>query len=162
MDGMQMNVLLSMDQYTSKYFKGLAMRDSEYLPGIGKKRCLYILNTDTEEGRGEHWCVLFYKGSEGEFFDPFGCPPEIYGFEKLLKLRKCKKFRYNSVPVQDLKSIACGHHCLFYAFHRCRGEQLSDILKKYNECRDSDAMVIEYIRKFGNIYLPNTRIGVYQ
>jgi hypothetical protein len=159
MDGMQINVLLSLDRYTSKYFKGFGMRDSNELPDINKKKCLYILNTDTEEGPGEHWCVLFYNGDYGEFFDPFGLPPHVYRFENILKLRKTRKFVYNSVQVQDLKSIACGHHCLFYAFHRCRGESLTDILKRYKHesYEKNDQMVVEYIRKFGNIYLPRLR-----
>jgi hypothetical protein len=160
MDGYQISVLLSMDQHTSLYFKGFAMRDTTILPRTNEKPALYILNTDTEKGVGQHWCVAFYEKNQCEFFDSFGMPPQIYNLENVLRTRDTKQYKYNHIPVQAITSITCGHHCLYFAFHRCRGFSMKDILTRYDENNQSknDAMVTKYITKYGSLYKPAANI----
>lgn len=132
------------------------MRDSEVLPHRLSNPALYILNSDSESGKGEHWCAVLYSGRECEFFDPFGMPPSFYGFEKILNTRVVEYGLHNPVCVQSIMSNKCGHHCLFYCFHRCRGYSLADIINMYRsgDVDWNDRMVLEFSRKFGNWYQP--------
>jgi hypothetical protein len=156
MNGMQISFLLSMDEYTSKYFRGIVMRDTESLP-LGAKQGLYILNTDVESGSGEHWCVAFFlEGGVCEFFDPFGSFPSVYQLDDILGKRESTTNVYNSICVQDIFSKACGHHCLFFSYYRCRGVSFSQVLKMYDfgDVKKNDRMVIDFITKFGTAYYP--------
>lgn len=150
MNGLEMSYILSIDQYTSKYFKGFCMSDNVELPALKSPTALYILNTDTLSGPGEHWCVAFFDHEEGEFFDPFGQSPQTYNFQKLLDSRNFQTVTYNPLVVQSLTSTTCGHHCLFFALHRCRGYSMRAILRMYStDVSVNDDMVFNFIKKFG-------------
>lgn len=154
MDGWTIARFLSLDPYTSKWFKGYGMQDSFELPFANSKKALYILNTDKSNGPGEHWCAVLFNNSHGEFFDPFGMPPTLYGFRKLLNSKDVSKIVYNSTPVQHLFSNACGYHCLFYSYHKCRGYSLDEIIQMYDitDTEKNDQMVVEFVTEFGKIY----------
>lgn len=157
MNGNQISHLLSMDRSTGGIFKGFAMRDSSTLPFPNQTPALYFLNTDVESGPGEHWCAVFFDCKKGqEFFDPFGMPPNMYGFDSLLSKRSTSVASYNRMCVQDSTSKTCGHHCLFYAFHRCRGFLLKDILKYYSEqnLKGNDDLAVNFVVQFGKSYYP--------
>lgn len=151
MNGFDISYILSLDRYTSKCFKGFAMSDTYKLPFNNAKWALYIVNTDNSSGPGEHWCVLYFDKDYCEFFDPYGQPPETYGFENLIKRRRCKYLVYNSHQVQNLTSTTCGHHCIFFALHRCRGYSMSDILNLYHSynTQENDRMVKFFIKNLG-------------
>lgn len=156
MNGLQMSYFLSMDEYTSKFFKGIVMRDTSILPHHMAKPALYILNTDSEGGKGEHWCVAFFENKTCEFFDPLGMDPNFYGFMRIINTRDMENLMYNPVCVQDPLSICCGHHCLFFCFHRCRGYTLADIIGMYNPGNVSwnNSMVTNFTMHFGNWFKP--------
>lgn len=156
MDGLQIAYLLSLDKYTSRYFKGYGMRDTPVLPSPKSKSALYILNTDKSSGPGEHWCAAFFDDCKGEFFDPFGMPPHTYNFPNLLETQSVGNILYNNIMVQDLESDACGFHCIFYSHFRCRGYSMKEILNMYNykNLKRNDEMVIEFVKKFGKVYWP--------
>lgn len=82
MNGHQLANFLSLDKFTSKYFKGLLMRNSSELPHKNEDTCLYVVNTDDVSGRGEHWCVAFFSNEVCDFFDSFGQNPAVYGFDE--------------------------------------------------------------------------------
>lgn len=154
MDGLQMATLLSLDPYTSKYFKGFAWADTAKLPRKDGRE-LYILNTDKQEGPGEHWCAAFYQDNIAEFFDPYGNPPAVYGFEKMLRDgMRGKEAQYNANCLQGLNSRVCGYHCVFYAFHRCRGFLLEQVVDLYNlsDMRKNDKMVERFVLMHGSGY----------
>lgn len=157
MNGAQISHLLSMDYFTGNIFDGFAMRDSKFLPGNENKTpALYILNTDLENGRGEHWCAAYYENDNVEFFDPFGFPPSFHGFNDLLHSRNYNRCRYNPYCVQHPLSKFCGHHCLFFAHHRCRGLSFSSVLALYdkNDTQKNDHMVLDFVLQFGRNYRP--------
>lgn len=156
MDGLQITYLLSLDEFTSKYFKGFGMRDTQVLPKSNARDALYILNTDISTGAGEHWCAVFCKGSSVEFYDPLGMSPAVYDFNNLLARRGDGKIVYNPIMIQDINSKACGHHCLFYAFFRCRGISMKDIIQKFDPKNtiDNDRKAIQFVTQFGKIYAP--------
>lgn len=153
MNGLEISHILSLDPYTSKYFKGFGMSDTHRLSFRNVPTALYILNTDTSAGPGEHWCVVFFENQKGEFFDPFGEPPETYDFPNLLSSRSVKNLEYNPIQVQSLTSTTCGHHCIFYALNRCRGSSMKEILKMYdltNKAKNDD-MVYNFVKKFRQV-----------
>jgi hypothetical protein len=156
MDGLQMATILSLDPYTSKYFKGFAWKDSIKLPGnVDEARRLYILNTDVREGPGEHWCAAYYEEDVVEFFDPYVNHPAVYGFQNLLEPgRENIRARFNAACLQSLDSHVCGYHCVFYAYHRCRGFSLEKVLDLYDfaDMRKNDKMVERFVLKFGRGY----------
>lgn len=150
MNGLQIATLLSMDGHTSRYFKGFAWKDSGQLKEI--EDALYILNTDVQKGVGEHWCAVSNIGDgQLEFWDPYGSPPEAYELERLLE---AASVIYNPICVQSLTSNVCGNHCLFYAFLKCRGYSLNEILCKYDpgDLRQNDKMVEKFVNQFGTGY----------
>lgn len=157
MNGAQISHLLSMDPFTARYFKGFGMSDTDELPLVDETPALYFLNTDTEDGAGEHWCAGYFEKKIGEFFDPFGMHPSVYGLDDLMYTRKeIVKIKYNKAHLQSVGSSVCGHHCLFYAFFRCRNVPLQSILKMYegNDTVANDRLVLEFVVQFGNSYYP--------
>lgn len=152
MNGLQLSYFFTADAHTAKYFKGIVMRDTDMLPSRNSSApALYILNTDSEAGKGEHWCAAFYHGQQCEFFDPFGMPPEFYGFERILRTRAARYRVHNNICVQSIASMNCGHHCLFFGFHRCRGFLLSKIINMYksDDLAWNDKMVLNFVLDFG-------------
>lgn len=156
MNGLQLSYFLSVDDHTSRFFKGIVMQDTELLPHGKSDPALYILNTDVESGRGEHWCAAFFYGNNCEFFDPFGMPPDLYGFGRILKTRNFKFQLYNDVCVQSVSSICCGHHCLFFAYYRCRSLSFLELINKYRpeDLSWNDTMAKNFVVQFGNWFKP--------
>lgn len=156
MNGSQLAHFLSLDKITSKYFKGLVMRNSDDFPMKNEDPSLYIMNTDDEVGKGEHWCVAFFSEGVCDFFDSFGQAPTVYGFGKLLAKKNIHKITYNPLCVQDISSKMCGHHCLFFSFYRCRGMNMTEIVNKYDpqNMSHNDKMVLKFATNFGRWYNP--------
>lgn len=158
MNGAQMSHFLSMDHYTGRCFEGFAMRNSRSLPGNKRNNpALYILNTDVNSGPGEHWCVAYYRDGVLEFFDSFGFHPTFYQFDQLLSSRKFSDYTFNPHMLQHFSSKFCGHHCLFFAYHRCRGLAFEEVLNLYdlNNPTKNDRMVLDFTLQFGNGYKPS-------
>ena len=66
-----------------------------------------------------HWIVIYINIKlQMDYFDSFGMVPAIKTIEQFLN-RNAILCEFNSAPVQDLFSEACGHHCIFFAAHRC-------------------------------------------
>ncbi len=149
-----------MDKVTSHYFQGLAMRDSEALPHLRADPALYILNTAPMASRGEHWCAVYFEGMTQEFFDSFGMSPAFYGFDALLNTREMSPTRlsFNKIPLQSFTSIVCGHHCVLYAFHKCRGYSLNEVVSLYpgdvTDRGKNDKFALNFVLQFGSIYVP--------
>jgi hypothetical protein len=155
MNGGQLFTFLTLDPHAGPLLKGMAMSNSTSLQNIEHTRAMYVLNTDVEKGRGEHWCMLYFDGDLCEFFDPFGMPPGTYGFNKLLQLRRgVRKKIWNRMCMQNIQSKVCGAHCLFYGFHRSRGIQLKEIMGFYDATNllKNDHMVENFVKAFGESY----------
>jgi hypothetical protein len=156
MNGAQIANFFSLDPCTGGIFKGLAMSDSPGLFDIEHDRAMYVLNTGTTAGKGVHWCLVYFDEHEGEFFDPIGLPPSSYGgFARLLRWRgEMTELKNTQRCVQNPFGIACGAHCLFYGFHRCRGWSMAAILSLYdqNDLVKNDQMVVDFVTGFGKNY----------
>lgn len=146
--------MLSQDRYTREHFQGFSTPDVP-LPHFIRKPALYILNIDDSGGPGIHWCLAFFnQNNECDFFDPLGNPPDTYNFHHAL-FEKCSQINFNHDTVQASNSSTCGHHCVFFAYHRSRNVKPSDIMKKYKADNYvwNDHMVNSFIhRHFGSDY----------
>ncbi len=95
-----------------------------------------ILNTAPSTHPGIHWVAVACFNGKQEYFDSYGLPPPQMIKTKLLR----KKYKFNKKPVQDIFSASCGAHCIFYLYHRARGNSIQETIKMMNEKR-----VIEFI-----------------
>lgn len=147
MQGDQISHFLWMDRYTRTEWRGFVARDSEPMDVDG----FYVINTDVTDGPGKHWCIGYLNGPRAEFFDSYGQPPEMYGLNRLFP-DNCT-VRFNTRMVQALDAMTCGNHCLFFAYHRCRGRSMDAIVSLYrNNFRWNDKMVIDFVLQYGQVY----------
>jgi len=148
MDSTTIRKILARDPRTKTIFQGFSSPDLDF-PKIVKTPALFILNTDTSDGPGIHWCsAVFTKQKTCEFFDPLGKNPSTYNFDKSI-LKRCNKICFNEFPVQHDSAATCGHHCLFFAFHRARNMTPKRIMKKYSrtDLVNNDHMVFDFVAK---------------
>jgi len=148
MDSTTIQKILTRDQRTKNLFQGFSTPDLDF-PKIVKTPALFILNTDTSDGPGIHWCIaVFTKKKMCEFFDPLGKNPASYGFDKSI-LKLYPKICFNEFPVQHSSAATCGHHCLFFAFHRARKMRPRRIMQKYSrtDLVNNDHMVFDFVAK---------------
>ena len=82
-----------------------------------------------------------------EYFDSYGLPPTEYEFVRFLQSRAAS-WRYNGMQCQAVTSDTCGHHCLFFLWHRCHGLTFTEILHLFGPDPDqNDAMVRAFVTK---------------
>jgi hypothetical protein len=152
MDGERISYLMSMDEYTTEYWRGLAAQDTEGYLGVGTTLpALYILNTDIESGDGKHWCAAYIDRGRMEFFDSYGFPPMYYGLQRLFP---SGQIYFNAMPVQSIETFTCGYHCLFFSHYRARQCSMSDILMLYDatNLKKNDEMVSSFVQQFGKSF----------
>ena len=124
--------LMENDPVMKLQFAGVYARDT--LPQCpADKKSVYIVNSDVSTSAGKHWLCIYcpYRGTHNEFFDSYGRHPNYYG-KSLTNLLECngKQFIYNNQMLQGQFSAVCGHYCVFYAYYRCRGKSMSNIVKE--------------------------------
>jgi hypothetical protein len=91
-------------------------------PNIEK---IFVINTDSYTGPGEHW-VLLYQNPKGlEFFDSYGMPAEMYN------INLPKGYIRNDRLLQSVLSDVCGHHVLYYITQRLKTCGSMDEVLKY-------------------------------
>lgn len=152
MNGATLTHILEHDLFTKKIFCGLSAPDLK-IPKDVNKPALFILNTDISTGVGEHWCgLLIFNNEVLEFFDSFGYTPYHYNFHMMLKNLNLKYYIFNNIQVQDKKAATCGHHCIFWAYHKARG--VKDIEKMYKKTPEiNDRMVYNFVSNtFGSLF----------
>lgn len=143
--------ILQTDPYTRNFFRGFIFQNTRPIK-IASFPSLVILNTDTIQGKGEHWCVAFFPNSkECEYFDSFGDSPELYSFSSKIV---AEKIRYNRKQVQGINQLTCGHHCIYFSVLRCRNIPFQDIVEKYytDDLRKNDYKVFRYVASLGSEY----------
>jgi len=156
--------ILTQNPFTRKLFQDFSTPDLP-LPSMPKKPAMFVLNTDSSNGPGIHWCLaIFYEDNICQFFDPLGEPPDAYNFH-ISMLNKCANVLFNEFPVQAPLSSTCGHHCIFFAYHIARGLSSKEIMSKYSkQCLQwNDYMVNSFVHnnfcsafaKIGNTSMPH-------
>lgn len=84
----------------------------------GEYPCAYVVNTDPASAPGQHW-VAFYAETPRhmEFFDSYGRHPSAYAHVRVPAT--CASFiQCNPHSFQSLRSVVCGHYCVFYLVNR--------------------------------------------
>lgn len=152
MKGEVLAFIFKNDPAIKKWYRGQHMARDTKLSRIRSFPTLIILNTDKEKGPGEHWClIVIFSPNDAEFFDSFGKSPKNYGFSKEL-LRHVRTIKYNEFPIQSPLNGTCGHHCIFWIYHRARGISSSKIMKIFDTDNKSrnDSLVYNFVKsKFG-------------
>jgi hypothetical protein len=152
MNGATIFRLLSNDSFTKHIFDGFWFPD---LPAqLMKNPALVIANTDKSTGPGEHWCAIFIDQTSGicEYFDPLGQTPNNTqgGYSFLPHLSKYSHLvEFNSVPVQSLTAITCGHHCIYFSCLKARGFPLKTIINSFysEDTKLNDLKAFKFVRK---------------
>ena len=153
MNTQQLKCALQQDPVTCIQFGDVCAVDQ--LPHkIIKRPSVFIVNTDPIKLPGTHW-TCFYFPTEGpdEFFDSAGRHPCFYrtNFMKFLE-KNTNAFIINNKAIQGLYHPTCGHFCLFYAFHRCRGMSLEYIVDQFSTNKiTNDIDVIHFVKSHYNL-----------
>lgn len=153
MNGEKIVQILSSDPYVKKNLLGYGTPDLPILPSK-KKPSVFILNTDHSEGPGEHWCMAYFqKSGICEFYDSFGYPPHVYGFNTEFD-RHATQVLYSAKQVQGWDSSACAYYCIYFAMKRCRGVSMQAILNTFSSVnfKRNDDIVRKCVMQFGDVY----------
>jgi hypothetical protein len=132
---------------------------SRILPHVQEKsRGGFIINTDPNYKRGEHWQAIFYDArdhgsSSIEFFDSYGddIDPKLLRDIKLLadklNANSYLKFKHNTIKYQG-DSSNCGPFAMRFLVDRFRG-------KPFKEATGYDQQGEKNIEKFKFQYIPS-------
>ena len=147
MNTKQLYKALISNEITEPYFDGIYPRD--LLIDITSKPYLVICNTHTSNKEGEHWLLFFFNDDNSvDFFDSLG--KNIYNYGKeIVDFAKtyATSFNESKERTQPINSSLCGQYCLFYAYYKCKGYNMSSILNKMT----SSEKVIHFVNETYNI-----------
>ena len=118
MQGIDLEIIARTDPSISQYFMGVFSIDSDW-PEPLYPPASYIINTDTENGPGEHWISFFIDNNgHADYFDSYGFPPN----ETTLKwLRnRASHIYFNTHCLQGPLSTVCWAYCLYFLHMRSR------------------------------------------
>jgi hypothetical protein len=145
MDNFQLENLMAQCSHGHQ-FKGVYAKDM--LPTHLFKNGGYIVNTQNSDQPGQHWCAFYFpRNGIIEYFDPYGIIPL---HKEFLDFMDNKEFIYNSVPIQNPRSEACGPYCVFYLCARINGFAFFDIIKHLidNFSYLNDNFIHSFLRQF--------------
>src|SRR6218665_376287 len=145
MNGLRIEPILGKDPKCGPMFLGVYPYDR--LPKRFKTPALLVCNTGPPYAPGEHWVVLYVENSSyGEYFDSFGRPPDA-PFRTFLDVN-CNYWIFNDwhLHVQSAINRFCGHYCIFYCLHRCRGYNVNAIINKLTlDTGLNDYLIHQYV-----------------
>ena len=128
---------------TEKYFDGVYA--SDLLKEIIERPVLVIFNSQSSSFSGKHWlAAFFYEDDKCDFFDSFAKNIKIYNkdIQNFVKRYSSTVYQLNE-PVQPEETNICGELCLYFAYHRCLGIELNEIVKNMK----SMYHVLEFVLK---------------
>lgn len=150
MDTAQLETILSTDKITRLQFRGVF--PSDRLPHrLTHYPSAFVANVDPSSQPGSHWIAFYFDGKQqGEFWDSYGQPPEIYSSDIVDFLNNnSKRWTKNNRMLQSLDSNVCGQFCIYYLVHRCRGFSMNSIVSRFDKknTRLNDAIVFEFVHR---------------
>jgi hypothetical protein len=111
------------DKPCREIFQGVFSIDT-----LPDKPRLLVCNTDPSNKPGKHWIAIFVDSKRrGEYFDSFGRKP-AKAFENYMN-EHCADWTFNAKQLQSIVSNCCGFYCCFYCALRCRGFDLTRVVK---------------------------------
>ena len=133
---------LTLNPVTNNYFDGIFSIDT--LKDIKEKPTLIVCNTDPSDKAGEHWILFFFYDDSVDFYDSLGHDITYYGSEFIDFIEKfANNFQYTVRRTQPIKTNVCGHYCLYYAFKKCKGYSMEDIINNFPNKDD----VLDFVNK---------------
>ena len=132
--------VINKDKAAKKLFCGVYATDT--LPIPTEKDHFFIVNTQASHQPGEHWQLVFKRGSICYFFCSLGRKPK----GAVLKyLKYWPKFVVSNGRPQ-YSGIACGGFCIFVALMMSRGHSLKT-LDNFFKILKNDSVFIRYFMK---------------
>ena len=126
---------LCLNPVTNQYFDGIYSADT--LKEIREKPDLIICNTDPSNKPGEHWVLFFFSDNSVDFFDSLGRDIKYYGSIFLDFIANfVTNYEQSLQRMQPLKSDLCGQYCLYYAFAKCNGLSMDEIIYNIPNYKD--------------------------
>ena len=117
---------------------------SDQLPKTVEIPSIHIVNTDPSTESGEHWVAVYFGLDATEYFDSYGLPPPpTKNFLTFLGAH----YDYNPVQLQGVLATTCGHYCLFYLRHRCRGFTMREIVDVFPGRGHNDQFVLKWFHR---------------
>jgi len=140
MDTHQIETILATDPIVRPYLRGVLASDQ--LPR--QARGAFVINTDPHDRPGEHW-VACYIDETGDYFDSYGLPPWLLPITNFMN-RNTIRWDTNTEILQSPFSDTCGHYCIYFLWHRCRGMSLRDIVATFtHDLQNNDALVRHFV-----------------
>ncbi|KAJ8018894.1 hypothetical protein HOLleu_42857 [Holothuria leucospilota] len=145
MDGEEIANILIRDSFVQPTFQGVF--SSDHLPQLPVKQrpAAFVVNTDPSRRPGEHWIAIYLpKCGPVEYFDSYGKPPKVASIRTFLA-RNGGTIKMNPKTLQGPSSSVCGHYCIYYLIHRCRGQSMEAITGRFDvDQQRNDRDVYEY------------------
>ena len=125
----QLRHALLENDVTREFFDGVYPVD--HLKFVTQPPKLILVNTDPSYKPGKHWLLFFRDGNGAmEIFDSLGQDLRNFNFQIRHFAQKFDDtVRFIKYRVQPVNSALCGHYCLYYAYMRCSGNNMNDIVK---------------------------------
>ena len=137
---------LCLNPVTNKYFDGIY--SSNTLKEIKERPDLIICNTDPSNKPGEHWVLFFFNQNSVDFFDSLGREIKYYGSVFLDFIANfVSNYQQCLKRTQPVNSDLCGQYCLYYAYAKCNGFSMEEIIHNIS---DSE-YVVNFVNK--NYYI---------
>ena len=106
---------------------------------------LIVCNTDTNSRPGEHWIVLYVdENRRGEYFDSMGRFPTKW-FKTFLD-EIFTAWIWKKKKLQSVISKFCGHYCIFYCLHRCRGVDVRKVAKMFTTDTSLNDLIVHNVK----------------
>ena len=76
--------------------------------------------------------LFFFDDNTVDFYDSLAHEIRYYGSEFIHFVKRfANNFKYTVRRTQPIKTDLCGHYCLYYAFKKCEGHSLEDIINNF-------------------------------
>ena len=93
------------------------------IPLLNTFPSVFIINTDTDDKKGEHWVALYFKNkNECEYFDSYGLSITNKYIQRYLDNLGILNYTYNTLQYQNIFSKLCGYYVI--AFVLCKSKQI--------------------------------------
>jgi hypothetical protein len=92
----------------------------------------YVINLDSEDGPGTHWCSFIKDDVTIIYFDPFGMPPPQNEVDIFFEDHEV--LFYSIKEIQNIDSVVCGYYTI--AFFKYMKMLNGDIFKRFMQFVD--------------------------
>ena len=147
MNTTELSVLLQKGSETGPQYGGVCAVN-ELPERTGSKPRYWVVNTAPHTHIGKHWTVIYLpQNGPVEFFDSLGRNPLYYHQDFVNFLRKHGDYTHNTCRIQGQQDT-CGQYCLYFAYHRCAGTSMNNIVNHFTEDKDFNDMMVDQLIDF--------------